>query len=102
MHHRRSPTHCPTDSIVVPSAPALALLEHVVEEASGTWMFCDTDSMAIVATPNGSDLIPCPRGQHRLSDGTPAIKALSYQQVNGIRARFNSLNPYDKTLSPIC
>jgi hypothetical protein len=78
----------------------LALLEHTVEAAGGTWMFCDTDSMAIVATSEGGDVIPCPGGQHRLPDGTPAIKALSYQQVDGIRARFNSLNPYNLTVVP--
>jgi hypothetical protein len=53
--------------------------------------------MAIVATPEGGDLIPCAYGQRRLLDGTPAIDALSYSEVNEIRARFNSLNPYNKT-----
>jgi hypothetical protein len=78
----------------------LALLEHTVQAAGGTWMFCDTDSMAIVATPEGGDLTPCLGGQHRLPDGTPAIKALSYQQIDEIRARFNSLNPYNRTSVP--
>jgi hypothetical protein len=78
----------------------LSLLEHSVEAGDGTWMFCDTDSMAIVATPDGGDLIRCPGGQYRLPDGTPAIKALSYRQVNEIRARFNNLNPYNKTAVP--
>jgi hypothetical protein len=78
----------------------LALLEHAVESAGGTWMFCDTDSMAIIATPNGGELIPCPGGVYRLLDGTPAIKALSCQQVEEIRTRFNSLNPYSTTAIP--
>jgi hypothetical protein len=78
----------------------LALLEYTVEAADGTWMFCDTDSMAIVATENGGELIPCPGGNHQLPDGAPAIRALSYQQVDEIRARFNSSNPYDKTAVP--
>jgi hypothetical protein len=59
----------------------LALLEHIVEAAGGAWMFCDTDSMAVVATPDGGDLIPCPGGEHRLPDGNPAVKALSYTHV---------------------
>jgi hypothetical protein len=75
----------------------LALLEHAVEAAGGTWMFCDTDSMAIVATQHGGDLIACPGGTHRLHDGTPAIPALSYHQVEEIRARFDTLNPYNRT-----
>jgi hypothetical protein len=78
----------------------LALLEHTVEAAGGTWMFCDTDSMAIVATPNGGDLIPCPGGNHQLRDGTPAIKALSHRQISEIRARFNTLNPYNRAAVP--
>jgi hypothetical protein len=49
-------------------------------------MFCETDSMAIVATPDGGDLIPALGGSHRLPDGTPAVKALSYQQVKSFAA----------------
>lgn len=75
----------------------LALLEHAVEAAGGTWMFCDTDSMAIIASADGGDLISCPGGIYRLPDGSPAIAALSYQQVDEIRARFNTLNPYNRT-----
>jgi hypothetical protein len=78
----------------------LALLEHTVEAAGGTWMFCDTDSMAIVATQGGGDLIPRPGRNQQLPDETPAIKALSSQQVDKIRARFNALNPYHKTGVP--
>jgi hypothetical protein len=78
----------------------LALLEHLVVAAGGTWVFCDTDSMAIVATQDGRDLIPCLGGGQHLPDGTPAIKALSYQQMQEIRARFNTLNPYNKTAVP--
>jgi hypothetical protein len=78
----------------------LALLEHAVETAGGNWIFCDTDSMAIVATPHGDDLIPAIGGSHQLPDGTPVVKALSHKQVKEIRARFNSLNPYDRTAVP--
>ena len=80
----------------------LALLEHTVEDAGGTWMFCDTDSMAIVATENGGELIPCPGGNHQLPDGTPAIAALSYHQVDEIRARFNASTRTTGPPSPIC
>jgi DNA polymerase type B, organellar and viral len=74
----------------------LALLEHAVEAAGGTWMFCDTDSIAIIASADGADLIACPGGIYRLPDGTPAIAALSYQEVDEIRARFDTLNPYNR------
>jgi hypothetical protein len=63
-------------------------------------MFCDTDSMAIVATENGGELICCPGGNQHLPDGTAALKALSYQQVDEIRTTFNSLNPYNLAAIP--
>jgi hypothetical protein len=78
----------------------LALLEQMVETAGGTWMFCDTDSMAIIATRNVGDLIPCPGVNRQLSEGTGAIKALSYQQVDEIRTRFKGLNPYNAAAVP--
>lgn len=66
----------------------LALLEHHVTSAGGTYAFCDTDSMAIVATRNGGE---------RIAKG---VKALSWSQVDDIVARFETLNPYDRTLVP--
>ena len=39
----------------------LAMLERCVTDLGGTWAFCDTDSMAIVATDEGG-LVPCPGG----------------------------------------
>jgi len=77
----------------------LALLERSVTDAGGSWMFCDTDSMAIVAIPTGG-LLPCPGGQYQLPDGTPAVRALSHDQVEGIRRRFDTLNPYPRQLVP--
>lgn len=77
----------------------LALLERLVTNAGGTYAMEDTDSMAIVATEAGG-LIPCPGGQHRLPDGREAVKALSWAQVRDIQARFESLNPYDRTAVP--
>jgi len=72
----------------------LALLERAVTDSGGTWVFCDTDSLAIAATPNGA-LVSCNGGEHQLPDGGPAVRALSYAQVDTIRNRFTALNPYD-------
>jgi hypothetical protein len=58
----------------------------------------DTDSMAIVATKRGG-LIECPGGPYR-KGGKPAIKALSWAQVNAIADRFGALSPYDRTAIP--
>ncbi len=77
----------------------LALLERAVTDAGGTWVFCDTDSLAIAATEGGA-LVPCNGGEHQLPDGREAIRALSYAQVDAIRDRFIALNPYDPTVVP--
>jgi hypothetical protein len=77
----------------------LAMLEKMVSSAGGTYMMCDTDSMAIVATQAGS-LVPCNGGKHRLQDGQEAIKALPWEQVKEIAKRFSRLNPYDKEVVP--
>ena len=76
----------------------LALLERCVTDTGGTWAMADTDSMGIVATPEGG-LIPCPGGLHQLH-GSDAIRALSYDQVERIRDRFEAMNPYDRTAIP--
>jgi hypothetical protein len=77
----------------------LALLERCVTDAGGTYAFCDTDSMAIVATESGG-LVACPGGSETLPDGTPAVRALSWAQVDAIVKRFEALNPYDKAIVP--
>jgi hypothetical protein len=75
----------------------LALLERLVTDAGGTYAFCDTDSMAIAATEHG-DLIACPGGSHETPDGHEAVNALSWEQVDEIRARFEQLKPYDPAI----
>jgi hypothetical protein len=70
------------------------LLEHCVSELGGTYAMEDTDSMAIVATERGGPIL-CPGGPFR-ADGLEAVNALSWEQVDGISARFSDLNPYDR------
>src|SRR5579864_268575 len=77
----------------------LALLERIVTDAGGTYAFCDTDAMPIVATETGG-LIPCPGGPHRLPDGREAVRAMSWAEAERIRQRFNALNPYDCNTVP--
>jgi hypothetical protein len=71
----------------------LALLEALVVQAGGSWAMCDTDSMAIVADESGS-LVACDGGPEVTADGRQAVRALSFTQVEAIRNRFASLNPY--------
>jgi hypothetical protein len=68
----------------------LGLLEKCVTDACGSFVFCDTDSMGIVATKTGGP-VKC-----RSSE----IKALSWLEVDSIVAQFEALNPYDKRAVP--
>jgi hypothetical protein len=77
----------------------LAMLERMVTNLGGTWAFCDTDSMAIVATEEGG-LVACPGGPYRLPDGTESIRALSRVEVEAIRERFNEINPFNPHAVP--
>ncbi len=77
----------------------LALLEWCVSELGGAYVMEDTDSMAIVASEHGG-LVPCPGGPFELKDGHTAVRALSFQQVDGISEWFRKLSPYrDKSRS---
>jgi hypothetical protein len=70
----------------------LAMLEKCITDAGGTYLFCDTDSAAIVSTKD-RQRIPMP-------DGAAPITALSWVEVQHIVDRFESLNPYDRKLVP--
>ena len=72
----------------------LAILERMAKDLGGTYLLTDTDSMFFVASEKGG-LFPCPGGQRKFPDGTSAVKAITWQQVDRICAKLNSLNPYD-------
>jgi hypothetical protein len=63
---------------------ALAMAEAEVALRGGTFAFCDTDSLAIVAGEYAPQDIPC----------------LSDHDVKDIVTKFNRLNPYDDTAVP--
>lgn len=71
----------------------LGLLEHRVCESGGTYVMEDTDSMAIVATEHGG-LVPCPGGPFEMKDGRRAVKALSWAQLDELKADFRKPSPY--------
>jgi hypothetical protein len=77
----------------------LATLERLVTDKGGTYATCDTDSMAIVANQDGG-LVPCPGGPDRLADGTEAIRALSFADVDEIIGVFDRVHPYDREAVP--
>jgi hypothetical protein len=70
----------------------LAMLESCIAEAGGTFLFCDTDSAAIVSAKE--------RAQIPMPDGARPITALSWDEVQGIVDRFEPLNPYNRRLVP--
>ncbi len=77
----------------------LAMLEKCATDAGGSYLFCDTDSLCIVASKETA-LIPCPGGAHKLPNGQQAAKALSWRTVRRIADRFATLNPYDPDAVP--
>jgi hypothetical protein len=77
----------------------LALLENEIKRRGGAYVFMDTDSAAIVTTQDGG-LVFCPGGDKRLPDGKPAIWALSWDDVDEIREKFDRLNPYNREYVP--
>ena len=77
----------------------LAMLERMVTDAGGSYLMCDTDSMAILASERGG-FVPCKGGPHSMPDGTDAVKALSWKQTREIVDKFTKLNPYDRAIVP--
>jgi len=77
----------------------LAMLEKMVTDAGGTYLMCDTDSMAIVSSAKGG-FVRCEGGTHRMFGGGEAINALPWKQVRQIVDRFESLNPYNPKIVP--
>jgi len=73
----------------------LAILERMVKDLGGTYLLTDTDSMLFVASKGGG-LIPCPGGPYNTANGTSAIQAITWKQVDEICAKLNRLNPYDQ------
>jgi hypothetical protein len=64
----------------------LAMTEACVQQKRGTYLFCDTDSLAIVSSKKGGSLrIP----------GSKGVRILSWDEVRNIVDRFIPLNPYN-------
>ena len=67
----------------------LAMTEVCVQEKQGSYLFCDTDSLAVVASKRGGPLrIP----------GAEDLRILSWTEVQDIVDKFESLNPYDRQI----
>lgn len=77
----------------------LALLERMVADRGGAFATCDTDAMALVATETGG-LVPCSGGPERLPDGSEAVRALSWAEVEEVVEALDALHPYDRQAAP--
>ena len=75
----------------------LAMMQYAVEREGGKVAYMDTDSAFVVSTKDGGP-VPCPNGPLRLDDGTHAIQALSWEQVDDIRRGLGLLLPYDRDI----
>jgi hypothetical protein len=96
--------YCPVIASLVTGGSHLlcAMLERAVRDMGCQIAAMDTDSAMIVSTKDGG-LVPCAGGPHRLDDyrvssGHAAIRALSWDEVDRIRERFEALNPWRDTL----
>jgi DNA polymerase elongation subunit (family B) len=66
----------------------LGMLERCITDAGGTYLFCDTDSAAVISTRQ--------RQEVAMPNGAQPITALSWDEVQQMVVdRFTSLNPYD-------
>jgi hypothetical protein len=65
----------------------LAMLETCIRDAGGTYLFCDTDSAAVVSSKR--------RQRIAMPDGAEPITALSWGEVQHIVDRFETINPYN-------
>lgn len=81
----------------------LAMAEKCVTDARGTWLFCDTDSIAVVASKRAGDVrgaFPEEHDDLALRKGLidkrefAPVPVISHDEVTKISARFASLNPY--------
>ena len=90
--------YCPIFAALITAAGRLllTLLERMVTDAGGKFLLCDTDSMAVVASKDGG-LVPCAGGGQRLPDGSAAINALSWADVDRFVSQIDQLNPYNRS-----
>ncbi|MGH9014567.1 MAG: hypothetical protein ACRDZ1_11605, partial [Acidimicrobiia bacterium] len=87
-------TFPPAAAIVTAGARlVLAMLERALADAGATvpWAWCDTDGAGVIATPAGG-LVACAGGPDRLPDGTPAVRAVGFDQLRHSLDGFTPLN----------
>jgi hypothetical protein len=90
----------PTASLVTAgSRLMLDLAIREVERRRGEVLYDDTDGLIVASSKEGG-FAPCEGGKYQLPDGMRAARALPWSEVEAIRERFSSLNPYDRSVLP--
>ena len=99
-----SECYCPLIASLVTGGSHLlcAMLECAVREMGGHIAAIDTDSAMVVSSKDGG-WVRCAGGPHKLEDyrvptGHDAIWAVSFGDVDCLRERFESLNPWRDSL----
>ena len=67
----------------------LAMAEACVDQRNGTYLYADTDSLAIAS---------CKRGGSLHIPGSEGLRLLSWKEVQAIVDKFAALNPYDREI----
>ncbi len=95
---------CPVLASLVTGGSHLlcAMVERSVRDAGGHIAALDTDAAMVISTKNGG-LVRCAGGPQKLETyqvpaGYDALRALSWAEVDSIRDRFETLNPWRDTL----
>ena len=99
----RSETHSPWCSFPIAALVTagarllLAVGQRLVHDVGGEVAYCDTDSLMIVASERGG-FVPCDGGPYRMRDGSRAVRALSWREVDQILDDLAPLNVYDRDI----
>lgn len=90
----------PTASLVTAGARLLlTFAQRLVHDAGGTVAYKDTDSLMVVASEPGG-LVPCAGGPYVMPDGSRAVRALSWTQIDRLLDTLVALNVYDRDAVP--
>lgn len=86
--------YCPPIGSLITSGGRLllAMLETTVKNASGLYIFCDTDSLCVVSSKEG--------GPITIPGAVNGERVLTWAEVDEIVKRFESLNPYNQEIVP--
>jgi hypothetical protein len=100
---RPGPWYYPPVAAAVTAAARLLLhlCRGAFEAAGGTVTYWDTDSVFVVATPLGGEIIPLAGGPGVNSSGLPGVMAFSFKQVLDIQWRIETaFSPYPAEVRP--